>query len=81
VCTFPISALKTTPYNLGWGVSVFAKLLAVNMYGNSVASLEGNGGIILTVPDAPTDLANNVAITSASQIGLTWNQGIENGGT
>lgn len=51
------------------------------MYGNSVTSIEGNGAIILTVPDAPTDLANNALVTSGSQIGLTWNQGVQNGGT
>lgn len=65
-CTFPISYLKTTPYDLEWGVEIYARLIAVNMYGNSVTSIEGNGAIILTVPDAPTDLANNALVTSGS---------------
>jgi hypothetical protein len=73
--------LKSTPFNLEWGVEVYAKTIAVNYYGDSIASLEGNGAIILTVPDAPTDQANNAVVTSGSQIGLTWNQGVMNGGT
>jgi hypothetical protein len=36
--------------------------------------------VILTNPDAPTSLANNAAVTTATQIGLTWSAGAENGG-
>jgi hypothetical protein len=53
----------------------------MNLYGSSLESSEGNGAVILTVPDAPLNLANNVLTTSASQVDLTWNQGVENGGT
>lgn len=77
----PISALKTTPYSLAWGVSAYATVTAVNVYGNSLESSEGNNAVILTIPDAPTDLSNNAALTDGTQIGLTWNQGISNGGT
>lgn len=37
--------------------------------------------MILTIPDAPLNLANNAGLTSAQQIGLTWSQGLYNGGT
>jgi hypothetical protein len=37
--------------------------------------------MILRVPDAPISLANNPSVTTASQIGLSWSQGSENGGT
>lgn len=35
----------------------------------------------MTIPDAPVDLANVPAITTSSQIGLTWNEGSTNGGS
>ena len=33
------------------------------------------------LPDAPLDLANNPLVTSAGLIGLTWSQGVYNGGS
>lgn len=33
------------------------------------------------VPDKPINLANNAAVTTASQCGLTWDDGAYNGGT
>jgi len=41
---------------LQWGDSVYAKIYATNIKGNSESSLAGNGGIILRVPDAPINL-------------------------
>lgn len=32
-------------------------------------------------PDAPSNLANDPSVTTASQIGLNWEEGSENGGT
>lgn len=81
ICTVPISSLIVSPFSLAWGSSAYAKVTAVNVYGNSVVSSEGNGAIILTVPDAPTNLANNKAISTGTKIGLTWAQGLSNGGT
>jgi hypothetical protein len=46
-----------------------------------VASPSGNGGVILRIPDAPIGFANVPALTFGNQIGLTWTQGVENGGT
>jgi len=37
--------------------------------------------VILTIPDAPLNLANNASLTSAQQTGLTWSQGLSDGGT
>jgi len=65
-CTIPISVLKATPFSIDWGRSIFARITATNVYGNSVVSPAGNGAIILTVPDAPTNLANNLGITTGS---------------
>lgn len=65
-CTVPTTQLKNAPFNLPWGSSIYAKVTAVNVYGNSLESVEGNGAKILTVPDAPVNLANNAALTSKS---------------
>ena len=32
------------------------------------------------MPDAPVSLANSAAITNSVQIGLTWSDGVYNGG-
>lgn len=40
----------------------------------------GNGAIIVLVPDSPTNLANNPAVTSALKIGLTWSDGPSSNG-
>jgi hypothetical protein len=45
---------------LPWGSSIHARIVAINDIGDSVASNDGNGAIILTNPDAPYDLINNV---------------------
>jgi hypothetical protein len=65
-CSVLISNLIVAPYHLSWGESVYAKVMAINIIGNSLISGEGNGAIILTVPDSPTDLANVPATTSSS---------------
>jgi hypothetical protein len=35
----------------------------------------------LTNPDAPVSLANNAVVTKGNQIGLTWIEGLANGGS
>jgi len=64
-----------------WVDSVFAKVIATNIVNSSVESPSGNGGVILTNPDAPINLANDATITDATRIGLTWQPGAANGGT
>lgn len=80
-CTVPINQLKNPPFNLAWGASIQANIVAVNKYGQSLVSDAGNGAIILTIPDAPVNLANNPSSTTGSQIALSWAQGTSNGGT
>lgn len=71
-CTVPISTLTTAPISLSWGSSIYATITAVNIYGSSTISSVGTGAIIVTVPDAPMNLANNPTLTSGSQITITW---------
>jgi hypothetical protein len=54
---------------------------ATNKYGESAHSASGNGAVILQVPDKPILLADNVDVTTAYVIGLTWQDGISSGGT
>lgn len=55
-CSIPVKILSSSPFNLSWGSSVFAKIIATNSYGDSITSSIGSGAIIATVPDAPIDL-------------------------
>ena len=71
-CTVPISTLQAAPYNLAWGATVYAKVLATNAVGSSALSVASSGVIITTNPDPPSLLANNAATTSASVIAITW---------
>jgi len=80
-CSIPISVLRSDPFTIDWGSSIHAKVRATNIKGSSAYSADGNGAIILTVTDAPVNLANVVTITSANQVGLTWSPGVNQGGT
>jgi hypothetical protein len=77
----PVATLRTTPYSIEWGLSIWATVTAVNIYGLSVESDPGNGEIILMIPDSPINLVNVPEITLATQIGLDWVEASENGGT
>lgn len=78
----PVSALQAAPFNLAIGESIFSKVVAFNTIGDSPESTPGNGAIvsIVIVPDAPVDLLRDNSATTTSQIGLTWSDGLSNGG-
>lgn len=65
-CKIPISSLRALPFSLQWGSQVYATVIAVNNYGNSLASSEGSGVVILTNPDTPLNFVNVPSITSGS---------------
>jgi len=75
--------LQEAPFNLQVGDSVFAKIYAYNSIGDSLASTPGNGALIVNVvvPDAPTNVLRDEVQTTTSQIGLTWTDGANNGGS
>jgi hypothetical protein len=68
-------------YNLDWGSSINVKVIAFNLYGDSAESEVGDGAIILTNPDAPVTLIEVYAERSATSLGLSWDEGVENGGS
>ena len=80
-CTIPLASLTGAKYNLVQGNSVNAKVVAHNHYGPSDESDFGSGAIIVLVPNKPVGLANNATITTAYVIGLTWNDGMNSGGS
>lgn len=80
-CTVANTIFTQAPFNIEWGSSIYAKVYATNVKGDSVLSLAGNGAEILRVPDVPTDLVDIPSITSAVQIGFSWQDGSNNGGT
>jgi hypothetical protein len=55
-CTIPVTVFRTSPFELDWGSSIYAKVIASNVYGDSPESNEGNGAIITTNPDPPINL-------------------------
>jgi hypothetical protein len=79
-CTIPVTVLRVTPYSLEWGSSIYATVVASNIYGDSDTSVEGNGAMITTSPDAPTNFAEVFAQRTKSTLGLTWDSPIFTGG-
>ena len=51
-----------------WGSSVYAKIIAINIYGSSIISNPGNGAIIITYADPPIDLIEVISERTASSI-------------
>lgn len=79
-CIIPVQVLRSAPFNLEWGQSVWAKITASNIIGTTPESVPGNGAIMLTSPDKPRELSNVPEITTGSQIGLIWTDGLISGG-
>jgi len=46
---------------LRWGDSIYAKVIAYNKYGDSQSSDAGNGAIIITYPDPPINLFEEIS--------------------
>lgn len=80
-CTIPVAVLTGTPFSLAWGDSVSANVIAVNAYGNSVVSPDGNGATIITTPDSPITLVELIAQRTTSTLGLSWSDGSSDGGS
>lgn len=80
-CTVPLTTLTAAPYSLNFGDSIYAKVIATNVKGDSIESDEGNGAIIIQVPDAPINLAEDTSLRTVTTIGLTWNSGASDGGS
>lgn len=73
--------LTAAPYSLNLGDSVYAKIVAINFYGESIESDAANGATVLLVPSSPVNLQDDVATTNAAVIGFIWDNGISTGGS
>jgi hypothetical protein len=80
-CSISLATLRAAPYNLVKDDQVKAKIISVNIYGDSAISEEGSGAVIQYVPDAPVNLTNDPTTTSDTVIKFTWDDGSSNGGT
>jgi len=78
-CKIPVSILKSPPFNLPWGYSVYAKLIATNAKGSSSFSNVGNGAKIVAIPDIPTNLTEYTTQRTSTTLGITWTPGLPNG--
>ena len=79
-CTIPVNALKAAPFNVPWGTDITVKIIATNTKGDSDESNPGHGAIITTIPDSPVSLAENIVFRTSTTLGLTWLDGVDNGG-
>ena len=79
-CHVPISVLLGSPFLLT--ESVYAKVAATNVIGDSIFSSVGNGALIALSfpPDAPVDLTRNEEKTSLTVLAFSWSDGASNGG-
>jgi hypothetical protein len=68
------------PFELAWGAEVYAKVLATNIFGNSLTSEAGNGAELITSPDKPLTVAEIVSERSATSISIQWDDGVSSGG-
>ena len=78
-----VSGVVATSYTatlLTAGLTFKFKIQARNVIGLSVLSSEVSI-LCARIPDAPTTLANALAVTSDVQIGLSWADGLTNGGS
>jgi len=73
--------MTEAPFSLAFGESIFAKVTAVNFYGEGLESDSANGAIVLLVPSAPVNLVDNPAVTTAYIVGFTWEDGWSTGGS
>ena len=69
-----------SPYNTAVNDSIYAKVSAINVYGESSQSTEGNGAVYTTVPDGQRLLSEDSLQRSSTEIGLTWSNGESDGG-
>lgn len=79
-CQIALSTLTAAPYDLVQGESIYAKIISVNTYGDSIYSEAGNNAVIQLVPEPPINLANDPLTTTDIVIRFTWDQGLNNGG-
>lgn len=77
-CTVAVTVLEGVDYNMVDGTSVFARVIARNILGDSIASDIQNGAVIPKPPDAP--LSATCAVRTIDSIQVSWSNGASDGG-
>jgi hypothetical protein len=80
-CSVEVLTLRSAPFSLAWGTSVYANVLAINIYGESVVSSDGNGAVLITYADPPFGLTVDETARTGSSIGFYWSPAEFTGGT
>lgn len=65
-CQIEKSLLRLSPFYLNYGDEIQAHVIATNIVGDSEESDLATGTLLVKHPDAPINLANNAAQTSAT---------------
>lgn len=63
-CSVLVTTLLNEPFEIPWGSSIYARVKAFNVIGESQWSEPGNDAVILSVPSAPTNLVDVPEITN-----------------
>lgn len=81
-CSVPVATLRASPFDLQHSDAVVARVIAVNVIGESEISDDGSGASIFVpvVPDAPKSLSHNPSGTSMTTASFSWSNGASNGG-
>ena len=80
VCYIPFTEFRNAPFELPWGASIYARVQATNIMGDSPVSASGNGGVITRISDPPANLQSDDGISNAVVIGMNWDAPAEDGG-
>ena len=56
-------------------------MISINLIGDSDVSNVGNGAIIATNPEAPTNLVKDHSLTTTDQVSFTWSAPEDDGGS
>lgn len=75
-----ILTLTYTATGLSAGVTYQFRVQSRNSFGLSAMSTT-LAVVAASVPDTPLNFSNVAGVTNASQIGLSWIQGVSNGGS
>jgi hypothetical protein len=75
-CDIPASALLATPHELPWGATVYTKVVAYNLLGDSHDSPIASNTFIRTKPDAPVLVLKQRGVT---EMELEWAEPFDGG--
>lgn len=80
-CLIPSSSFISTLYGYQWGQQVHSKIIAYNIYGDSVESDLSNPTTLMTNPNEPVSFIENTNLRSFFDIAFTWVDGASNMGS